>query len=215
MTATVAMLGERALRRLGVVVVAVTDLPPLTVTVPAATIATAALVELGVIASDETPTATDQALALAKVNSVHDSLVVQGLVSWTLNVIPQAVAEEYTKLTALIMATSFGKTAGDLTVHAALEARVRKASLIMGALDIAMGAVMSVHYELVARDMARWSIFDVPLGAEDPYVALAAAALAPQFGMKPIDGDMQLAYRTLARIIALPTSGERTPAEYF
>ena len=78
---------------------------------PAATIATTALVELGVIASDEAPSATDQALALAKVLEVHDSLVANGNVSWTSGAIPQFATEEYAKMAANLMASSFGRAA--------------------------------------------------------------------------------------------------------
>ena len=56
--------------------------PTLTEMVPAATIATMALVELGVIASDEVPSPADQALALDKVASVFAALDAQGVVWW-------------------------------------------------------------------------------------------------------------------------------------
>lgn len=215
MTVAIATLGERALRRLGVVVVASADRPSMTTIVAAATIATAALVELTVIAADETPNANDQALAVGKVGAVHDAMVAQGFISWDIGHIPLAVAEEYTKLTALVMATAFGKAAGDLSVLAGLEARVKRASLVMGSLDIAMGEVMTVHYALVATGRARWTSFDIPLAAEDVYVDLAAANMAPLFGVKADLIDRAEAYRQLARIISLPSSGESVRAEYF
>ena len=99
-------------------------------TVPQATIATAALTELGVIASDETPSATDQALAIDKVASVHGDLVDQGIALWDIAAIPRAVAEEYTKLTAAMSASSFGK-AVDPAIVALLEGRVRAAAQVL------------------------------------------------------------------------------------
>src|SRR5580765_6166114 len=109
MTATVATLGERALRRLGVAIVPVADRPALSVGIPAASLATGALVELGVIAADEAPAPADAALALSKVASVHDALVAQAVVPWALDAVPQSCSEEYIKLTANVMASSFGK----------------------------------------------------------------------------------------------------------
>jgi hypothetical protein len=70
-TVSIGTIAQQALRRLGVRVVPLDDSPTLTELVPAATIATNALVELGVIASDETPSVTDQALAVDKVASVR------------------------------------------------------------------------------------------------------------------------------------------------
>ena len=67
MTVPVSTLAQQALRLLGVRVVPLDDSPTLTEMVPVATIATMALVELGVIASDEMPIPSDQALALDKV----------------------------------------------------------------------------------------------------------------------------------------------------
>ncbi len=215
MTATIAQLGERALRRLGVAVVPVASRPALAAPVAAATLATSALIELGVIAADETPGTLDAALALAKVSAVHDALVAQGVVSWTLDTVPNAVSEEYTKLCANVMASAFGKAAGDIQMHAALEARVRKVALIMGAPDLATDAVLGVHQDLTARGLARWSSFDIPDPAADCMVVLAANVLAPQFGQKGDPRDDAAAMRSLAQYIALPTSGERVSAEYF
>jgi hypothetical protein len=214
-TVAIATLGERALRRLGVVVVASADRPSMTTIVPAATIATGALIDLTVIASDETPSAADQAFALGNVGAAHDSMVAQAFVSWDIGHIPLAVADEYTSLTSWISAPAFGKPQPPLTERAALEARVKRASLVMGSLDIAMGEVMTVHYALVATGRARWSSFDIPLAAEDVYVDLAAANMAPLFGVKADLIDRAEAYRQLARIISLPSSGESVRAEYF
>jgi hypothetical protein len=44
---------------------------------------------------------------------------------------------------------------------------------------------------------------------------LAADALAPLFGMDTAPNDTQDAIIAIYRYIALPTSGERTKAEYF
>jgi hypothetical protein len=214
MTVAVSTIAERSLRRLGVSIVPLDDSPTMTEMVPAATIATAALVELGVVASDETPSATDQALAVDKVASVHAALDAQGIVWWDGTAMPRAFAEEYTKLTANVMASSFGRAA-DPANQALLEARVRKGAMTISGHDIAVEAVMAVHNDLVARGWARWSSLDIPDAAAMPYEMLAAYELAPKFGAQANANDVVQAQRALASIIALPTSGERVPTEYF
>jgi hypothetical protein len=214
MTVSVSELAERALRRLNVTVVPLDDSPTLTEMVPIATIATMALTELGVIASDETPSATDQALALDKVASVHAALDAQSLVWWDGTAVPRAFTEEYTKLTAAQASSSFGKTADAANV-AMLEARIRKGVMAISGHSIAQEAVMAVHNDLASRGLARWSSLDIPDMAALPYEQLAAANMAPKFGDKTDPNEMAMAMRTLARIVALPTSGERVRAEYF
>jgi hypothetical protein len=211
---SIADLGERALRRIGVAIIPVADRPPLNAMVAPASVATSALVELGVIAADETPSASDQALALAKVQAVQASLAAQALVWWDDAGIPSALVEEYTKLAAQQMATSFGK-AGDLQIYTAIEARVRHVALVLSAPDLATAAVQAVHDNLAARGLVRWTVFDIPPAAIDPYVALAAAALAPRFDQQADPNAVVAATRSLAQIIALPTSGERVQVEYF
>lgn len=216
MTETVAAIAERALRRLGVAIVPVADRPMLITEVPQATVATNALVELGVIASDETPSAADQALALEKVRAVQASLAGQALVWWTDDAVPYAVAEEVTKLAALMMASSFGKTV-DPALAALLEMRIRRVVLVLSAPDVAADAVMDVHRDLAARGLARWSSFDIPDAVAGAYAVLAADALAPQF---PSAGradprETLAAQRAIMRYVSLPSSGEHVRAEYF
>src|SRR5690349_14919463 len=119
MAVTIAELGARVLRRLGVAVVAASDRPALTATVPladiatqalqtlgivipagerpalsttvpAATIATRALEWLGVVSYDVAAEPANDAMAQAKVSAIHDSLVAQGIVPWDLAHVPQA-----------------------------------------------------------------------------------------------------------------------------
>ena len=211
---TPATLGEQALRRLGIAVVPVALRPGTATIVALPDIATRALVALGVIASDETPSATDQALAVAKAQAVHDAMVLAAFVPWDINSVPQGVSEEYVLLTALHLATSFGKS-GDPAQQPVLEARVRKVAMIMQAPAEAERAVMAVHQDWASRGMVRWTVFDIPPAAERSYVFAAAFQLAPTFGAEADPKDMAQAEQAIYRYIALPTSGERTPAEYF
>ena len=152
------------------------DSPTLTEMVPFDIIATAALVELGVIASDETPIPTDQALMLDKVASVHAALDAQGVVWRQPGSVPRAFVEDYTKLTAAQAASSFGK-AVDPAIVVMLEGRIRKGAMVLSADDNAQQAVQAVHDDLVMRGIARWSSLDIPNALADPYATLAADAL--------------------------------------
>ena len=214
MTESIATIAQKALRRLGVRIVPVDDSPVLTEMVPFDTIATAALVELGVIASDETPIATDQALMLDKVVSVHAALDAQGVVWWQAGSVPRAFVEDYTKLTAAQAASSFGK-AIDPAIVAMLEARIRKGAMVLSADDNAQQAVQAVHDDLVMRGIARWSSLDIPNALADPYATLAADALAPLFGGNTDPNDTRDAMVSIYRYVALPTSGETVATAYF
>jgi len=315
-TVPVSTIAERSLRRLGISIVPVADRPALntrvspgdiataalidlgviaTDTVPTSqasivpldTVATTGLIKLGVIASDETPSATDLTLARDAVTAVHNALVGQGSVDWTTAAITTAVSEEYAGLTAAHLAPSFGRAsdpalvpllegrirtvskvkraynqalAAVTQVQASLvsqanvgwdnngiptavateyttlvaatlassfgqktdpaqteimEKRVRRMAQILAAPESAEAAVQSVHDVLVARGLARWSVFDIPVACEISYEMLAANRLAPLFDMKANPNDEVLATRTLMQIIALPTSGEIMRAVYF
>jgi hypothetical protein len=315
-TVTISIIGERALRRLGVAVVSVADRPALNTRVAPTDIATGALIELGVIAtgqvpptqativtldsvatnglvklgvvaSDETPNTNDMSLARAAVTAVHNSLVAQGTVDWTsaaittavseeyaglaaahmassfgkasdpamvpmlegriaavsrviraqalalskltqvqaslvsqANVswdnlgVPTAVAEEYTRLTAMALAPSFGKQV-DPQVLSVMEARVRRMAAVLAGPASANDAVQAVHDALVARGLARWSVFDLPVACELPYEMLAANRLAPLFDKQADPNDDVLATRALLQIIALPTSGLTVRVAYY
>jgi hypothetical protein len=211
---SVATIAERALRRLGVSVVPVADRPALATTIPVEAIATNALIWLGVIAADEGPAPLDQQLAINKVLAVHDNLVSQAFVSWPSDAIPQAVSEEYTLLTAMHLAPSFGKAA-DPAQLPVFEGRVRKFRVIQDAPSAATNAVMDIHNDLSMRGLVRWSASDIPDSAADAYEQLAANQIAPLFGVQ-VDGKAAaMAERQLLRMIALPTSGEVMRAEYF
>lgn len=214
MTESIGTIGQKALRRLGVRVVPLDDSPTITEMVPAATIATNALIELGVIASDETPSDSDQALALDRVASVHAALDAQGVVWWSGDAMPRAFAEEYTKLAAAMAASSFGKSV-DPAVVALLEARVRKGAMVLSADDNATQAVQAVHNDLVMRGIATWTVFDVPDAVGEAYAVLAADRLAPLFGVDTVPADTRAAEVAIYRYIALPSSGAPVQAAYF
>ena len=213
MTMSIATIAQKSLRRLGVRVVPLDDSPTLTEMVPFATIATNALVELGVIASDETQIPSDQALMLDKVASVHAALDAQGVVWWAVGSVPRAFTEEYIKLTATQAASSFGKTA-DPAIVAMLESRINKGAMVLSADDNAQQAVQAVHDDLVMRGIARWTSLDIPDPVGEQYAILAADRLAPLFEETAPNGTAA-AMVAIYRYVALPSSGETVATAYF
>ena len=75
-----------------------------------------------------------QSLALSKLTQVQASLVSQANISWDNLGIPTAVAEEYTRLTAMALASSFGKEV-DPKMVAVMEARVRRMAAVLAGPD--------------------------------------------------------------------------------
>jgi tagatose-1,6-bisphosphate aldolase non-catalytic subunit AgaZ/GatZ len=214
MTQSVQQLGEQALRLLGVAIVPVAERSAQGAAIAPSVVATRALAELGVIAADETPTPLDQQVALEKVSYVQDSLSSLGIASWSVAAIPSAISEEVTKMTAIQLATTFGKQ-GDVAAYKLQEARVRNYAMILRAPDMATDAVMTVHQQLDAMGLMRWSVFDIPDAVTDSYVTRAAALLAPAFGQKTDQQGDLAALRAVARFVALPASGAPTVGTYF
>ena len=155
-----------------------------------------------------------QTLAEARVNAVHDELVGNAHVSWAASAIPQAVSDDYVALTMIKVAPLFEIKADPAGVPL-LEARIRHFSMVQLAPALATEAIMAVHADWAARGKVRWSSFDIPAAAEEPYVLRAAFKLAPEFDKPANPNDYTWAEKSIARIITLPTSGERTPAVYF
>jgi hypothetical protein len=214
MAATVADLGARVLRRLGIAAVAAADRPSISATMTIPIVAVRALMLLGVIAADEDPSPPDLALGVEKAVVVHESLVAHGLVPWAETAIPRSVSDEYVRLTAMHLAPSFGKTV-DPAMQEVIEGRIRRVALLIRAPDLAEQAVLDVHAALDARGKTRWTCFDIPDFVEAPYVLMAANLLAPQFGLPQDPAANVWAMRELAQVIALGSNDEPIRAEYF
>jgi hypothetical protein len=151
-------------------------------TFAAAALATAALLKLTVIASDETPSATDQAEALARVNDVHDILAGADYVTWTAATVPAAVAEFYIIMAANLLGPQFGKPASAEAFSAA-QAMVR-VQVLSGAPGQALAVlkVAEVHEVLNAAALVAWDVGNIPLALAQPYVEMTAVLLAPIYG---------------------------------
>jgi hypothetical protein len=155
-----------------------------------------------------------QSDAVVTVTAVHDGLVRRGLVSWASSAIPAGLREPLSALVAIELASGFGVEA-DRGAVAEYETQVRQVALLIGGPTIAERAVRQVHADLEARGKTRWNWVDLPEAAERPYVVLAANSIAYEFQVQPdVVGGAQ-AVVDLARLISLPSSGERVVAEYF
>ena len=166
MTTDVSTIAERALRRLNVAVVPLDDLlndaygtlscpprPP---------IATMALVELGVIASDETPIPSDQAPGARQggLGARGARCARDGLVDRCRH--PSGVRGGIHEADQPPTRRPASTRRSDPAALALLEGRVRRGAMVIASHDIAVEAVLAVHTDLVGRGIARWSSQDIP-----------------------------------------------------
>ena len=166
MTVSVSTIAERALRRLNVTVVPLDDRPTLTEMVPVATIATMALVELGVIATDHVPPSQG---TVVTVDAIADNALVRLGVIATGGVPPSQTAVVPLDTVATLALTKLGVIASDETPATT-------------DLDLARAAVTAVHNALVAQGIADWTSAAITTEVSEEYAGLTAAHLAPSFG---------------------------------
>lgn len=79
---------------------------------------------------------------------------------------------------------------------------------------LAQQKVQSVHDSLGARGLLRWTIDDIPVYAEEPYIIMAAALLAPEFGV-PNGPDFENGEFEIRRVIATPPTNDPVAFEAF
>jgi hypothetical protein len=172
-------LAARALRAVGIDPSGPGVETPSGVTFAGPALATAVLLKLAVIASDETPLASDQAEALARVTDVHDMLSGLDYVTWSLAAVPAAVAEFYIVMAANFTAPQFGKPANADAITAA-QAMIRQQAL-SGTYGqaLAEAKVSEVHEYLNAAGLVSWTLSAVPTSQAQAYVQMAAVLLGP------------------------------------
>ena len=173
-----ATIATNALVQLGVIATDAST-PSQAVVVTTDAIATLALTKLGVIASDETPLASDLALAQAAVAAVHANLVAQGYADWTATAITNAVSEEYAALVSQHIAPAFGKPA-DLQVVGAMEARIANVARVHRATNLALAKVSEVQASLVSQGLVGFANTGVPTAIAEEYTRLTALMLGPE-----------------------------------
>lgn len=157
--------------------------------------------------------ATDR--ALRSVQAVHAEMQGLGLVSWSLDAIPGSMSQAYAAAATVLMGEEDGKPL-DAAAYSVQMMRVRM--LAMGGpagQALAEQKVRAVHASLDARGRTRWTLWDVPDFAEEPYVFMAATLLAPEIGMKADPSWWAQAEADLIRINSIPTNHEPVRACYF
>lgn len=153
--------------------------------------------------------------ALDKVTSVHAELNELGLVTWDLYAIPASMVDAYAGMATMLMQPEGGKPE-DPGAYAAQMQRVRM--LVMGGpagQALAEQKVRAVHYSLDARGRTRWTLFDVPDYAEEPYVLMTATLLAPEVGVKADSTWEMRAEVDLMRIVSVPSNNRPVVGHYF
>jgi hypothetical protein len=167
-----------------------------------AVIGTRALVRLGVIASDETPSATDLLAAQQGVYAVHQRLAGLDYVSWGVDAVPDHAADQYVVMTVSMIAADFGKPSS-LETYQAAEEMLRQAALRgVVAQARAMAKVAAVHAELAGSGWIDWTLTAIPTGASEDYAVMAAQLLAPTYGISSAP-DLYSAAQLRVRRVAL------------
>lgn len=153
--------------------------------------------------------------AIDRVGVVHEELNALGLVTWTSNTIPVSASDCYMAMASSKMEAEGGKP---LTNQQYAEWVQRVRMIAMGGpagQALAEQKVRAEHYRLEARGLVRWTLFDIPLAAEESIVTLAAVLLGPECWIKVDPTWKENAERDLMRIVSLPSTREPVRADYF
>lgn len=181
--------------------------------------------------------AAGQEAAEREVAAVHATVLGRGLADWPAERVPLAVADAYAVLAASRLLPRWGGALPASAAQAALQAAspgaaqaaeeaLRRLVASRDAQALAEGKVVAVHAGLDARGIARWTLFDLPDWAEEPYVLMTAAllatefrAVAPEFGQLADAGAATAAATAaelaLCRAAALPSLGGAVSLEAF
>lgn len=150
-----------------------------------------------------------QSLAAAKVQAVQDALAAAGLVPWALSAVPQAYAEDYVTMAAVLLAPIIGKQAApdrqvDQAAWDAAEGRIRRGVSIQGIQARALARVQAVHSEVDALNLATWDADHIPASLIDAYASMVADLLGPSMGR---ERDLKAYAAGMARIRAVAIGG--------
>ena len=144
-----------------------------------------------------------EARALQRVSEVHEELNASNLVTWGLDAIPLAVQDAYVQMVVALMGPDFGKEI-DPKLYAMNLARVRRVAMGGPAGQaLAQQKVIAAHGSLVAMRLTRWTLHDLPVPAEEPYVQMAAYLLAPEVDVKPDPAWWQWGEMQICRLATL------------
>jgi hypothetical protein len=204
MTATVAQLGARALRKLGVAIVANASRPAAGATVTAATVAARVLLELGVpVPEGDRPAAPGAALGVFVLGV--DALNEQPIVAQS-EIAARALRAVGINPAPIGVGTATGITynADQLAVAVLIKLTVIASDETPSAADRteATARVYAAHDILAGADYVTWTVNTVPADVADFYIIMAAQLTAPQFG-KPASMETFTAAQAMVRQQAL------------
>lgn len=209
---TVQTVAARVLRLLGVSQAGASAVAVAGTTVTMASIATRALRRLAVVPAEESPVTADQIVAEEKVLAVHEALAANKVATWASTAIPAYVAEHYTIMAASLLAPAFGLPPV-AGDFAEAEARVRQIVLSHTVGQSAAEVeVEAAHQTAVALGYATWADTAIPEAVAPHYATMAAARLAPAYG-KPGDDAAYAAALALIRQFAFSGTKGQSMAE--
>lgn len=206
MAATIADLGARVLRRLGVAVVAVADRPAAGAVVSITDIAARALRDVGInpIAAAEQPASGGIITATEIANRVLRDLGINpisaaSLPAFTTTITAAEIASRALRSVGVNPVAAASQAAADASPVSVSEIATRAlerleviaADETPATLDLAAATekVAAAHEALNAFGLVTWALTAIPARAAEHYVILTTQLLAPTFG-RP--GDMQL-----------------------
>jgi hypothetical protein len=152
--------------------------------------------------------ANGQALAELRVAAVHEELNALGLVSWSVDLVPVAHVEQYTRMTvALLMPIYKPETAQDeaasMAQYTADIAAIRQAGVVANLVTQGDARSTALHDMLVADAYVTWTNALIPDQAGEFYVIMLVQLLSPQLSGKPADMDVFNAAKASIREMAI------------
>ena len=159
--------------------------------------------------------AAAQDLAGGRVVEVLTELKAANLADWDADEVPATYFTSLVQLVRVSLAPSFDEKYDPVAYELTMK-RIRAIAMAGPAGQaLAEQKVRAVHANLDARGKVRWSLFDVPDYAEEPYVFMAASLLAPECDHPPVPQWWQEGETMLARLTVLPSRGRPVRAVYF
>jgi hypothetical protein len=203
-TATVAQLGARALRKLGIAIVADASRPAAGATVTAATVAARVLQELGVpVPEGDRPASPGAALGVFVLGT--DELNEQPIVAQA-DLAARALRAVGINPAPIGVGTATGITynADQLAVSVLIKLAVIASDETPSTADRTevIARVYAAHDILAGADYVTWSANTVPGDVSDFYIIMAANLAAPAFG-KPANMEAFTAAQSMVRMQAL------------
>lgn len=204
MAATVAQLGARALRKLGIAIVADASRPAAGATVTASTVAARVLLELGIpVPEAQRPAAPGASLGRFVLGT--DSLNEQPIIAQSV-LAARALRAVGVNPAPLGSGTGTGLiyTSTQIATSTLLKLSVVASDETPSAVDLAEALVRvhGVHDIVAGSDYVTWGIDTIPGAVAEFYVIMAANLLAPEFG-KPASMEAFNAAQTMIHQQAL------------